>query len=302
MLNNNQLKNDKRKKEEELEERLRDIRLKEKEKAVQLEANEQGLDYINLVGFAISEDALRVIPEERAKQLKTICFLLEKKELRLGVVDPGNEEVKKLVQELIDQKYHVRIYLISEHSFETAVKLYKRLLKIKKVIKGVKIGEKEIENYKKKIKTFRDISREIQKANISEIVSLIIAGAIQGNASDIHIEAEQEGVKLRYRIDGVLHDIGKIDRKLWKELASRIKLLASLKINITDKPQDGQFTIFLTKGEIDVRVSCLPTNYGESIVMRLLMSSAKAVSFEDLGLRGSISYSFLVYFFRIIFH
>jgi type II secretory ATPase GspE/PulE/Tfp pilus assembly ATPase PilB-like protein len=121
---------------------------------------------------------------------------------------------------------------------------------------------------------------------MTDMVTLIIAAAIKTRASDIHIESEQNSVKIRFRIDGILHDVATLDKKIWPKVIARIKLLAKLKINITERPQDGRFTIFLADEKIDVRVSALPTTYGESVVMRLLMSSAVKLTFEKLGLRG----------------
>ena len=93
-------------------------------------------------------------------------------------------------------------------------------------------------------------------------------------------------MKVRFRIDGILHDAAELDSKIWPQVVARVKLVSKLKINVEDRPQDGRFTIFMTDEKIDVRVSALPTAYGESVVMRLLMSSAVGLSFEDLGLRG----------------
>jgi type IV pilus assembly protein PilB len=115
---------------------------------------------------------------------------------------------------------------------------------------------------------------------------MIVASALKAEASDIHIEAEENMVVVRFRLDGILHNIAQLPKEMQKQLISRIKLLSGLKINIFDKPQDGRFTIFLTNDKVDVRVSTIPTGFGESIVMRLLRSAAVGLEFEDLGLRG----------------
>jgi type II secretory ATPase GspE/PulE/Tfp pilus assembly ATPase PilB-like protein len=113
-----------------------------------------------------------------------------------------------------------------------------------------------------------------------------MAAAVKSGASDIHIEAEEEAIKVRYRIDGVLHDAAMIDRELWKKIISRLKIIAKVKINIMNKPQDGRFSIVMVDDRIDIRASFLPTNFGESVVMRLLRASAVGLGFEDLGIRG----------------
>ncbi|OGY54591.1 MAG: hypothetical protein A2951_01635 [Candidatus Buchananbacteria bacterium RIFCSPLOWO2_01_FULL_56_15] len=158
--------------------------------------------------------------------------------------------------------------------------------KIRKFTSGVEVTEADIKRFEQEINVFRDLNEKLREVSISDVVSLTLAAAIKARASDIHIEAEERGVKIRFRIDGILHDAANLDQKLWQQIISRIKLVARLKINIDDRPQDGRFTIFLTKEKIDVRVSTLPTAYGESVVMRILMSSVVGLHFENLGLRG----------------
>ena len=126
----------------------------------------------------------------------------------------------------------------------------------------------------------------IYKCVISDILTLMIASALKVDSSDIHVEAEENGIVVRYRIDGILHDVATLPKEQWKKFISRIKLLAALKINITDRPQDGRVTLKLSASSLDVRVSTMPTIYGESVVMRILHSSSKGVTFDDLGLRG----------------
>ncbi|OGY44883.1 MAG: hypothetical protein A2729_01905 [Candidatus Buchananbacteria bacterium RIFCSPHIGHO2_01_FULL_39_14] len=157
---------------------------------------------------------------------------------------------------------------------------------VRKFVSGVEISEVEIKRYEKEISTFKDLNKKLKEVSITDLLTLAIAAAIKARASDLHIEAEEKGIKLRFRIDGILQDAAELDAKIWPQVISRIKLVAKLKINVADRPQDGRFTIFLSDDKIEVRVSTLPTAYGESVVMRLLMSSAAGLAFEDLGLRG----------------
>jgi len=272
---------------EEFTEKMEKIRLEALEKEVQKKAAALGLPYINLFGFPISADALSLIPKEQSERLKVICFLWFGDEVRLGAVNPELPELKELVFQ-VEEKSHAKaaIYLISEHSFQSAFKLYKMIPEKREVVKGVKITEEELKKYQEEIATFEDLNTKIQKAPITEVVSMIVASALKAEASDIHIEAEENMVVVRFRLDGILHNIAQLPKEMQKQLISRIKLLSGLKINIFDKPQDGRFTIFLTNDKVDVRVSTIPTGFGESIVMRLLRSAAVGLEFEDLGLRG----------------
>ena len=129
------------------------------------------------------------------------------------------------------------------------------------------------------------LPEKINEVNITDLVTLILATAIKTEASDIHIEAEAKNVIIRLRLDGILHEAAELDKDKWHRIISRLKILAGVKINVDDKPQDGRYTIFLDNDKIDVRVSFLPTAYGESVVMRLLRSGKVGVPFEELGLR-----------------
>ncbi len=274
------------KEKEKLKEKLTEIKIKEVEEEVSRRARKIGLPYISLTGFPIAPESLRLISPEDALRYKVICFYRTEREAKLASTQPENPSLAEF-QGQIEGAYDLKteLYLVSEHSFNLAYKLYASLPKITKIAKGVKITAEDLERFKARIKTFRDLHQEIQKVSVSNLVTLVMASAVQSRASDIHIEAEEKDVKIRFRIDGVLIDVAEIDKKFWEKIVSRIKLFSSLKINITDRPQDGRFTINLVKDKIDVRVSCLPTAYGESVVMRLLRSSITELTFENLGLR-----------------
>ena len=119
---------------------------------------------------------------------------------------------------------------------------------------------------------------------MTETVAMTIAAAVKSLASDIHIEAEEKNVKIRLRVDGILHDAASVNKEIWPRIISRLKILAKVKININDRPQDGRFTILLSKGKLDVRVSFLPTAFGESVVMRILRPDSIKLSFDELGI------------------
>lgn len=276
--------------QEELEEKLTELKLKEIEQETAQKAKQTGVPYINFVGFPISDEALQLIDIKQARQYHVVCFYRTETEARIASTKLENEDIWQFRKKL-EKDYNVKtqLYLVSSHSFDKAIERYASLPKIITSEKGVKkITPEEFSEFEQKIKTFQDLNKEIQKTSLSQLVTLIIASSLQSRASDIHIEAEEHDVKVRFRVDGVLIDVAEIDKKNWPSIISRIKLLSELKLNIVDKPQDGRFTIDLESEKVDVRVSCLPTAYGESVVMRLLKSSATGLSFEDLGFRKQV--------------
>jgi type II secretory ATPase GspE/PulE/Tfp pilus assembly ATPase PilB-like protein len=121
----------------------------------------------------------------------------------------------------------------------------------------------------------------------TELISVILYGSIILDSSDIHIEPEKEDIRLRVRIDGILHEVLKLEEKEYKTILSRIKLLSSLKLNITNKPQDGRFSIVAQNTLIEIRTSSLPSEYGETIVLRIL-NPKNLIEIEALGLRKDL--------------
>ncbi len=272
---------------EKFEEKMHDIALKEREHEVEQAAQAAGLPYLNVQHFPLSQEALRLIPEPDARRLKLIPLLVNEREVRLGTTDFNNPEISDYVAELKQRRPgHYLTYLISNNSLDLVFKAYAGLAKTRTITTGVTITESDIKKYSGTIKDFARVNDMLKKANLTELVTILIAGALELRASDIHVEAEEASITVRYRVDGSLYVAAQIKQELWPQVIARLKLLAKLKINVSDTPQDGRFTIHLTSDSVDVRVSTIPTAYGESVVMRLLRSSATGLSFDDLGLTG----------------
>lgn len=269
------------------DEKMRALAQTAKEKETAKKGSVLGVPFIDLKSFPVSPEAVVFIPPEEAKKLKMIAFLQTGEELRIGAVDPKDPRVKEVAFQAGERaKSNVGLYIISPESFEYGFKIYDTLPKIRKIVKGVEISEEELVRYQASLKTYTDLDTQLKKVDITDSVALIMAGALKGGASDVHIEAEEKDIVVRYRIDGVLQDAARMDKELWGRLISRLKLISSLKINVTDVPQDGRFTIFIEGQKTEIRVSTIPTAYGESVVMRILKPSAIGLSFDDLGIRG----------------
>jgi len=275
---------------EKLQKKISTIRISELEEVAQEQAKSQGYQYINLVDFPISGDTLNTIDRKISKKEKVVCFYKTDQEVRVASPQPDNPKIKEILEELKKETLEGKgdIYLISEHSFEKTYELYEKFPAPRKAVVGIQITGKELKVLQKELKNFGILNTKLnEEKNLTKIFKMILAGAMESNASDIHIEAEEKKIALRYRVDGVLHLVATLPRKIWDRLDSRVKSIAGLKINVTAKPQDGRITVFLSKDDkMEIRVSTLPTSYGESIVMRLLKSSVTSLGFEDLGIRG----------------
>lgn len=269
-----------------LEEKQKEVKNKVIEKSVEKAAAGLGLPYIQLLGTPISQEALKLVPEVRARELKAACFFYDGKHIRIAAINP-TDEVKALKDQLAAEYFsETKIYLVSEHNMDYLLSCYKNLPKVKKIIKGVEISQEELNKYQNQFSSFKELDEKINSSSTTEIITMLIASAIQLNASDIHIEREARDIKVRFRVDGVLHDAVILKEEAWSKVISRLKLLTGVKINIANKPQDGRMTIFLSGDQLDIRASFLPTSYGESVVMRILQFSTVSLDFEQLGLDG----------------
>jgi len=164
----------------------------------------------------------------------------------------------------------------------------------KKLLGSVAISPKVIEEVVAQIKDIAGFKKKIEEylvGNVTELLDIILYGAIILDASDIHIEPQEEEARLRIRLDGILQDVVFFDHDTYHHLLSRLKLLSKLKLNIADKPQDGRFTIEVEDLLIEVRTSSLPAEYGESVVMRIL-NPKSLISLDDLGLRDDLYKTF----------
>lgn len=245
------------------------------------------LPYANLLEKKMSEEALSIIPIEVAENYKIICFEKNDKQIKIGIVDPDNFKAVEAVEFLAkEEKLQAQYSLISQQSFKAAHKQYKTFGKeISTALQ--KRAEEEAEDLKKVGKKKEDEPMDIVKsAPISKIVSVIIHHAVEGGASDIHIEPQQNETRVRYRIDGILQTSLVLPKNIHSSIVARIKVISNLKLDETRIPQDGRIRLVIDNKEIDFRVSVLPLMGEEKVVMRILEIAKEAPTPEDLGFEG----------------
>ncbi len=278
------------------DERMAELRKREEEDLVKMLSEKYGVPYIDLTGISIEGDALRLIPEAKAREVGMAAFQVVGKKLLVAVLSPEKKEVKIAVGELEAQGFVPFLYMVSNASLARAWGRYKEISQSFATRAGIMdISTEFLNEVAVKIKTLRDIretvetiARENKGHKISAMFEIILAGAIAIDASDVHIEPEADAVKLRFRLDGVLESLMSIDFDTYRLLNSRTKLISGLKLNIKDSPQDGRFSIKISGAEIEIRTSILPGAYGESIVLRILNPKTISVPFENLGIEGRL--------------
>ncbi len=269
-----------------LDEKISELGQDSIEREVESRASSSGLPYVDFRKTGIDKEALLVLTKEEMQSLRLVCFLNQNNKIYFGAVEASKEVEEKIFNTAQGLKSEAGLFLISESSFKMALKEYDNIPKKTEVKKVLSIKGTDLEKYKDDVLDIKNLGSIIANIPISDVITIILAGAIFGEASDIHIEAEEGAIKIRFRVDGVLRDTVDLSPKKWKELISRIKLISGLKLNITDKPQDGRISVELPEDKLDIRVSTVPTAHGESVVMRILRSSSAGLRFEDLGLRG----------------
>lgn len=275
-----------------LQEELTKLKREGEERDTERLAKKTGYPYLDLSRVPTSLEALKLIPEADAREAKLAAIELKVRQVALAVYDPDLPPTKKIIDNLTAQKYTVKLFVASLSGLEQVWKLYKFASTEKEGITGkVEMKKEELEGLTKRLTSFRAVQEEIKNFDFTKLATIeffetILAGALAIRASDVHLEAEENKARLRFRLDGLLHDVfGGIPERNYESLVSRVKLLSNLKINVRGEPQDGRFTIALGDKEIEVRVSIIPSEFGETIVMRILDPGAISVSLVGLGLR-----------------
>lgn len=222
--------------------------------------------FVNLSKSSIPEQIFHIVPERLARKYKVISFEKDQEGIKLAMVDPTNTKI----QDAIFQKTGLKAtpYLATERDIENSLAVYKKDLQ----------------------KTLDELLLEEMTANvfadapIAKIVDLLITNAYRDKASDIHIEPEEKNSLVRFRIDGILHDVLNFNKKLHDRVITRIKVLSRLRTDEHLSAQDGKMRMLVDDENLDLRVSIIPIADGEKVVLRLLSSRFRQFSLIDLGM------------------
>jgi len=244
------------------------------------------IPYIDLRKIQVPQEVLSLIPQESMNFYNFAPFELQENTLKVAILDPSNLSALEAL-EFLGQKQNVQVqlYLASESSIDIVMGRKKNLKKVaEQALKDIQFKE---DAEKKPAQDLKDAKPQvIEEAPIIKIVDVILTNAIEGNASDIHVEPSEKDVRIRYRIDGILHTSLMLPKNVHAAIITRIKILSNLKIDESRLPQDGRFHMEAGKKSVDLRVSILPLIYGEKVVMRILDKTAKAPTLDELGIRG----------------
>jgi type IV pilus assembly protein PilB len=242
------------------------------------------LPYIDLSDKEVSDMALSTISGDVSDNYRVVCFERVGDRIKVGLTDPGNFKALEAVDFIAKGSgLYPQYYLISEDSYKKALSKSKTM--DKELSSAIKLKEDEISE--KPNEESEEGTGDVEKsAPVVKIVSVIIRHAVEGGASDIHIEPISNESRVRYRIDGVLHTSLVLPINIHPSIVARIKVMANLKLDETRIPQDGRIRMRISDKEIDFRVSTLPLVGQEKVVMRILDTTRGAPKLEDLGFQG----------------
>lgn len=252
-------------------------------------AEDFNLPFIDLTGYAIEFTALGAIPEADSHEGEIAGYHSAGKRLFVAVVNPANPKTKQILAHLKQRDYIVTVFVTTHKGMRRAWSRYADMASGSAVESGVvSVNDKLINEWIQIIKSVEDFKTEAakvlgDKASTTKVFEVILAGAYALGVSDIHVEPENESIRVRMRLDGMLHDVLEIPLQTFHFFKSRLKILAGVKLNHDARAQDGRFTIRIADKEVEVRVSLIPGQYGESTVMRLLDPDNIKVDLEVLG-------------------
>lgn len=234
----------------------------------QVIADEAGLNFVDLIKLTIPEDTLRLVPENMARNLRVIAFDESDDILKVAMTDPSDLPTVHLLEKKSGKT--VQVYLTTERAIKEAAGLYKKGLR---------------HEFSSLIEEQVGAAIPGQAVSLSaiKILDTILLYAYQQKASDVHIEPTAENVKIRFRIDGVLHDMVNLPKHLHAQIIMRIKILGKLRTDEHRAAQDGKLVQHLDEEDLDVRISIIPVSEGEKAVMRLLSSRSRQFALENLG-------------------
>jgi len=271
-----------------IERTLVDQRIVSEDELLRLRGSILGLPVISLIGREIPPAILSVLPRNLAERYQAIAFERDGNRVTIGFTNPTDPAIVEALEFFArDQQLSIRYAIISPASFRDAFQKYEE---------GKRETAAAIEAATERIAAAggaaeenaaeeADISEAVEKAPVSKIVATVIRHAVEGGASDIHIEPHGKESRVRYRIDGVLRTALMLPIALHAAIVARIKVLSSMKLDETRIPQDGRIHIREGGREVDLRVSTLPLLDNEKVVMRILETTAKVITLKDLGFR-----------------
>lgn len=263
-----------------VEKSLEKLGLISEEDIVKFRADVLGVPYIDLSDYLVDTELIKLVPENTVRRYKAVPLFKIGDTVTVGMVDPQDIAALDYVRN-ITKATIVDPAMVSEKGIQAVLDSYYGALGSMEEI-ARSIDEEKIDRAQSK-----GLAQVAEEPPIVRLVNVMVMQAAKERASDIHLEPEEEEVRVRYRVDGVLNESGILPKKLQSAVISRIKVLSHMDIAETRKPQDGRIRLKMENRDLDIRVSTFPTVYGENVVMRLLDKNSVLLGLKELGFMAS---------------
>lgn len=243
-----------------------------------------GAEVIDLSEMRISDEVIAAVPRHIAKRYKVVPVAAHESSITVALSDPSDLDVVDSLHHLLHKEIDVRV--ATEESIETAITRYYGSSddSVGKMIQDITEGEVDMSDVVGVGIVGDDDGAEVEAdAPLIKLVNSIIVDAFKARASDIHLEPLERRFRVRFRIDGVLQEVNSPPKRLQSSVIARLKIMSNMSIAERRIPQDGRIQLAVAGKQIDLRVSCLPTNHGESIVMRILDKTGLKLGLSELG-------------------
>jgi len=275
-------------KEEQTEKALYRMRHHSEEEITSAFAASIGFPYIDTNLIPVENESLKIISEENAIANGVAIIKKSVKDVTFVSPDPARMETAEFIEKISKENgWNPKVFVVSIYNFKKIIEKYKTLVLTDVLSQmSVNLTGEDLEQFEKFLKDLVNLKNRINELPVTQVLNVIMGGAYKMGASDIHIEPQEKEIRLRYRMDGVLHDITFFPLNVYKSVISRIKMMSGMKINIRDIAQDGTFEVNIDSKKVKIRVSLIPGNFGESVVMRLLDPDSIKVDVDNMGLRG----------------
>ncbi|MCK4385500.1 MAG: type IV-A pilus assembly ATPase PilB [candidate division Zixibacteria bacterium] len=241
---------------------------------------------LRLSDIELNPEAIKLIPLDIARKFNVIAITKLGKTLIVAISDPNNIYVLDAIKFITG--YNVQPVISPEKAIQKAIDTYyKDTGGIDQILKGLDQADLEVIEETEDVPTEQDLRSQVQDKPLVKLVDSIIGDAIKRGCSDIHIESYEKRIRVRYRLDGILHEMSPLPFKYRAAIISRVKIMADLDISERRLPQDGRIKVKFGDQTVDLRVSVLPTIFGEKVVMRILDPRSVNVDLTQLGFSES---------------
>ncbi len=284
LINNEQvlrLQKEIQKTDQDVEEIIKEQKMVSEEDLIKTKGELLNIPIVSLFETKIKKDCFKIISADLAKNYKMVVFEKDSEKMKVAMIDPSDFKAQEVIAFIArENNLKIEYYITDLKSLEFYLKQYSSFFsEIKEALETAE----DLKVEKGEDKTSLEDEEMYQGAPISKVVSVIFKHAVEGMASDIHIEPTADETRVRYRMDGVLHTSLVLPKEIHASIVSRIKVMANLKLDETRIPQDGRIRLKMRDQFIDFRISILPLMDDEKVVIRVLDTSGKIFSLEDLG-------------------